>query len=254
MRLQGKVAVVTGAASGMGLAIATLFASEGASVAAGDWNGQRLDAAVANIKAAAGTIISAQGDISKKETAEGLVDLALSTYGRLDILVNNAGIMDYMQGIGEMTDEVWRKVMGVNLEGPMYCTRRAVQIMLQQGSGAIINVASTAALSGGAAGAAYTTSKHGLLGLSKNTAWTYAQKGIRCNVICPGATKTNIAESMPQDRIHQFGASRYMAFAQLTPGYLDPIDIANVALFLASDESRMINGAVVTADAGWMAL
>ncbi|MCB0241883.1 MAG: SDR family NAD(P)-dependent oxidoreductase, partial [Anaerolineae bacterium] len=117
MRLEGKVVVVTGAGSGMGLAMATRFTAEGASVVAGDWNGERLDAAVAKIQADGGTIVSAQGDISDQATAEGLVDLAVKTYGRLDVLCNNAGVMDYMQGVGELADEIWRKVLSINLDG-----------------------------------------------------------------------------------------------------------------------------------------
>ena len=102
MRLEGKVAVITGAASGMGLAMATRFAAEGASVVAGDWNAQRLEEAVAKIKATGGKITGAQGNIADQATAEGLVALAISTYGKLDVLCNNAGVMDYMQGVGEL--------------------------------------------------------------------------------------------------------------------------------------------------------
>lgn len=254
MRLPGKVAVVTGAGSGMGLAIATLFAAEGASVVAGDWNGARLDAAVAAIKERGGAIVGAQGNIAEQATAEGLIDLAVGTYGRLDVLCNNAGVMDYMQGIGELSDDVWQRVLGINLDGPMYTSRRAVQQMLAHGGGAIINIASTAALHGGAAGAAYTISKHGLIGLTRSTAWMYARRGIRCNAICPGATATNIAESMPQDRLDPVGAARAGEFAALVPAYLMPEDIAQLALFLASDESRLINGAIIPADGGWDAV
>lgn len=254
MHLQGKVAVVTGAASGMGLAIATLFAQEGAHVVAGDWNAQRLDDAVKAIQEKGGTIVGAQGNIADQNAAEALVELAVQTYGRIDILVNNAGVMDYMQGVGELSDDIWRRVLSINLDGPMFTSRRAVQHMLKQGSGAIVNIASTAGVSGGAAGAAYTTSKHALVGLSKNTAWMYAQRGIRCNVICPGGTKTNIGETMPQDKLDPEGTQRAMSFGALCPAMLEPDDIANLALFLASDEARMINGAIVTADGGWMAL
>ena len=194
MRLQGKVAVITGAASGMGLAMATRFAAEGASVVAGDWNAQRLEEAVAKIKATGGTIVGAQGNIADQATAEGLVALAISTYGKLDVLCNNAGVMDYMQGVGELSDDIWRRVMGINLDGPMFATRKAVQYMLAHGGGSIVNTASTAGLHGGAAGVAYTAAKHALVGLTRNTAWMYAAKGIRCNAICPGATKTNIQE------------------------------------------------------------
>lgn len=254
MRLEGKVAVVTGAASGMGLAIATLFAAEGARVVAGDWNGERLDAAVASIKASGGAIVGAQGNIADQKAAEGLVELAIQTYGALDVLCNNAGVMDYMQGVGELTDDIWRRVLSINLDGPMFTSRRAVQYMLEHGGGSIVNVASTAALHGGAAGAAYTASKHGVLGLTRNTAWMYAKRGIRCNAICPGATKTNIGESMPVERLNPVGMQRAGEFAALAPAYLEPSDIAALALFLASDESRHINGAVIAADGGWDAV
>ncbi len=254
MRLQGKVAVITGAASGMGLAMAKLFAAEGASVVAGDWNEARLKDAVAAIKASGGAIAGAQGDIGDQATAESLVDLAVKTYGRIDVLVNNAGVMDYMQGVAELSDDIWRRVLRINLDGPMFTSRRAIPHMISQGGGSVINIASTAALSGGAAGAAYTAAKHGLLGLTKSTAWMYAQKGIRCNAICPGGTKTNIGESMPRERLDPAGGARAGAFAALIPAMLEPSDIAALALFLASDESRHINGAIITADAGWMAL
>lgn len=254
MRLEGKVAVVTGAASGMGLAIATRFAAEGASVVAGDWNAQRLDAAVAKIRASNGTITGAQGNIADQAQAEGLIDLAIDTYGKLDILCNNAGVMDYMQGVGELSDDVWRRVLSINLDGPMFTSRRAVRQMLAQGGGSIINVASTAGIHGGAAGAAYTASKHALVGLTRNTAWMYAKQGIRCNAICPGATATNIAESMPVDRIDATGAARAGVFDALAPATLEPTDIAELALFLASDASRRISGAIIPADAGWAAV
>ncbi len=253
MRLQGKVAIVTGAGSGIGLATATRFAAEGASVVATDRNGERLAAAVAGITASGGQAVAAQGDISDRATAEGLTDLALETWGRLDVLVNNAGVMDYMQGVGEVTDDVWRRVLAINLDGPMFASRRAVRQMLEQGGGAIVNVASTAGISGAAAGAAYTASKHALVGLTRNTAWMYADRGIRCNAICPGGTATNIAESMPTDRLDPVGGARAAAYSALIPAFLEPDDIAALALFLASDESRHINGAIIPADAGWTA-
>jgi NAD(P)-dependent dehydrogenase (short-subunit alcohol dehydrogenase family) len=238
----------------MGLAMAMRFAAEGARVVAADWNAQRLDEAVTNIAARGGTIIASQGNIADQATAEGLIDLAITTYGQLDVLVNNAGVMDYMQGIGELSDEIWRRVLGINLDGPMFTSRKAVQHMLARGGGSIINVASTAAIHGGAAGAAYTASKHALVGLTRNTAWMYAKRGIRCNAICPGATITNIGETMPPDRMDATGAARAMEFAALAPAYLDAGDIAALALFLASDESRYINGTIIPADAGWAAV
>ena len=153
-----------------------------------------------------------------------------------------------------LTQMDWRKVLSINLDGPMFASRRAVQYMLEHGGGVIINTASTAGLHGGAAGAAYTVAKHGLVGLTRNTAWMYAKRGIRCNAICPGATMTNIGESMPENRLDPTGAARAAEFAALAPAYLQPDDIAALALFLASDESRHINGAIIPADGGWDAV
>ncbi len=254
MKLQGKVAVITGAGSGMGRAMAIRFAAEGAKIVAGDWNGPRLNEVVAGIKANGGEIIGAQGNIADQATAEHLVDLAITTYDRIDILCNNAGVMDYMQGVGELSDDIWRRVLSINLDGPMFTSRRAIPHMLKQGSGSIINIASTAGISGGAAGAAYTASKHALVGLTRNTAWMYAGKGIRCNAICPGGTKTNIAETMTPDRLDPAGMARAGAFAALIPAVLESEDIAALALFLASDESHYINGTIIPADAGWTAV
>jgi NAD(P)-dependent dehydrogenase (short-subunit alcohol dehydrogenase family) len=253
MRLEGKVSVITGAASGIGLAIAKRFAAEGARVVAGDWNADRLNAAVAEIRATGGTISGAHGNIADRATAEALVDQAVSAYGRIDVLVNNAGVMDYMQGVGEVTDDIWRRVMAIDLDGPMFTMRHAVPRMIQQGGGVIINIASVGGIEGGAAGAAYTAAKHALVGLTRNTAWMYALRGIRCNAICPGATRTNIAETMPPERLDAEGLARARAYAALIPAYLDPEDIAALALFLASDEARRINGAIIPADGGWTA-
>ena len=254
MRFQGKTVVITGAGSGMGLSMATRFAAEGASVVAGDWNAERLDVAVESIQVSGGTIVGVQGNIAEQDTAEGIIELAISTYGGLDVLCNNAGVMDYMQGVGELSNEVWRRVLSINLDGPMFTSRRAVQHMLGHGGGVIINVASTAGMHGGAAGVAYTASKHAVVGLTRSTAWMYTKQGIRCNAICPGGTITNIAESMPEDRLDPVGAKRTGEFAALAPAYLESTDIAALTLFLASDEARYINGAIIPADGGWDAV
>ena len=216
---------------------------------------ERLNAAVMELQGKGVRVMPVQGNIADQHSAESLIDRAVQEHGQLDVLVNNAGVMDYMAGVGEVTDDVWQRVLGINLNGPMFTMRRAVQQMLtQETGGSIVNVGSTASLSGGAAGAAYTASKHGILGLTRSTAWQYAKRGIRCNLIAPGGTATNIAESMPQDKIEMTGAQRAGAFSQLIPNFLQPSDIANLALYLASDESKLINGAVISADGGWMAL
>lgn len=254
MLLEGKVVIVTGAASGMGLAMATRFAKEGASVVAGDFHQQRLEAAVAHIGGEGGKIVSCLGDISKQESAECLVETAIESFGKIDALVNNAGVMDHFDGVADLTNDLWRRVMGINLDGPMFTMRAAIPHMLRNGGGRIVNIASTAGLSGGAAGAAYTASKHALVGLTKSTAWLYGPQGIRCNAIAPGGTKTNIGESMNQALLNPIGAARTGQFAALIPLMLEASDIAALALFLIEDESHFVNGTIIPADGGWMAL
>lgn len=253
MRLQDKVAVVTGAGSGMGRAITLLFAQEGAKVVAAEWNQTTLDEVVAEVKEAGGQIVGVKANVAVREEAEAMVDAAIEHFGRIDILCNNAGVMDQFQGVGELTDEIWRRVLSINLDGPMFASRRAIPLMVAQGSGSIINVASTAAVSGAAAGAAYTASKHAVAGLTKNTGWVYGPKGVRCNAIAPGGVATNIAASMDMTKLDPYGMERAGVFQKTMPAYLQPTDIANLALFLASDESKNINGTIIPADAGWLA-
>jgi len=159
----------------------------------------------------------------------------------------------HVRWVAAMSDELLARVMGVNLYGPIYLTRRVVPIMMEQGAGSIVNTASVAGMHGGAAGAAYTMSKHAVVGLTRNTAWMYGPKGVRCNAIAAGAVETNIMKSVDPSRIDAEGAARAQLASSIIPAQLKPIDIANLALFLASDESAMINGAIIPADAGWTA-
>ncbi len=252
-RLDGKVAIITGAGSGMGRAMANLFAHEGAKIVAGEWMDATLAEVVAEVRVAGGEITGVKANVADQAQAENLVHTAVQTYGRLDILCNNAGVMDLNQGAGEVTNEIWQRVLSINLYGPLYLTRCALPVMLAQGNGSIVNTASIAGLEGGAAGAAYTTSKHGLIGLTRNTAWFYGQRGVRCNAIAAGGVETNIMQSVDMTKMDPEGSKRAQIYASIIPAMLKPIDIANLALFLASDESRMINGAIIPADAGWTA-
>lgn len=252
-RLEGKIAVITGAGSGMGRAMANLFAQEGAKIVAGEWVEETLNAVVAEVRASGGEITGVKCNVADEAQAENLIDTAVKAYGRLDILCNNAGVMDHNAGVGEVTNEIWQRVLSINLSGPMYLTRRAIPIMRQQKSGSIINIGSVASLEGGAAGVAYTASKHALVGLTKNTAWRYWPDGIRCNAIAAGAVETNIAASMDRSKVDVEGSKRWGIYQTVIPGMLKATDIANLALFLASDESKMINGTVIPADAGWTA-
>lgn len=253
MRLENKVAVVTGAASGMGKAMVTRFAAEGAKVVAADWHAESLDAVVAEISATGAEIIGVSGDVSKREDAERIIDEAVAKFGRVDVLCNNAGVMDVNQGVGDLTDEMWQRVLGINLNGPMFLSRKVVPLMVAQGGGSIVNTASVAGVGGGAAGAAYTVSKHGLVGLTRQTAFRYALEGVRCNAIAAGAVETNIMQSVDPSKMDEAGSARCQAYYAAIPGQLKPEEIANLALFLASDEAGHINGAIIPADAGWTA-
>jgi len=253
MKLNGKVAIVTGGGSGMGRETAILFAKEGAKVVIGDWNEKTLKETVNTIRSTGGEVTGLKGNVAVQSEAEALVDAAVKAYGRMDILVNNAGVMDLNQGAGEVDNSTWERVMGVNVNGPLYLTRRAVPVMVKSGGGAIVNIASVAGMSGAAAGVAYTTSKHALIGMTRNTAWRYLKDGIRCNAIAAGAVETNIVASIDPTKMDSKGTERAQVYYSLIPAQLKPIDIANLVLFLASDEARYINGTVVPADGGWLA-
>lgn len=253
MRLSGKVAVITGAGSGMGRAMAELFSSEGAKIVAAEWNEATLAEVVDAVKAAGGEIVGVAGDVSKDEDCRRIAEEAKNAFGRVDVLCNNAGVMDVNQGVAELDDAMWRRVMGINLDGPMFLSRAVVPIMLAGDGGSIINTASVAGVGGGAAGAAYTASKHGVIGLTRATAFRYGQEGVRCNAIVAGAVQTNIVQSVDPTKFDPAGTARCQTYYGTIPAQLEAIDIANLALFLASDESRHINGATIAADAGWSA-
>ena len=253
MRLEGKTAVITGAGSGMGRAMALLFAKEGAKILAADWHQDTLDGVVAELKKAGAAATGVKANVAEQAEAEAMIDKAVAAYGRINILVNNAGVMDLFQAVADTGNDTWRRVLSVNLDGPMFAMRRAVPAMLKNGGGAILNIASVAGVSGAAAGAAYTTSKHALIGLTLNTAWMYAKRGIRCNAIAAGGVATNIMQSVDQTKLDQAALEVLTPYHKMMPQQLEAIDIANLALFLVSDEARYINGAIVPADAGWLA-
>lgn len=251
MRLQGKVAVVTGASSGMGKEIVTLYAKEGAKVVAFARRKERLEALAESLKDEAGTVLVYAGDVSKKEDMEGAIDAAVSTFGKLDILVNNAGVMDDMAPMAEVTDEKYEHVFAINVYGPMAAMRKACQVFLEQGNGgSIINVSSVGSMHQ-AAGPIYCASKAALNSFTTNTAFMYEKEGIRCNVIAAGGFRTEIANSMGMPNMT--GYKRYSQVVGLAANNTgDPVEIANAALFLASDEATFISGAILPVDGGWM--
>jgi NAD(P)-dependent dehydrogenase (short-subunit alcohol dehydrogenase family) len=249
MKLQDRVAVVTGAASGMGKSIAELYAKEGAKVIVADLNLEGAEQVAAGIVSNGGVAKALKVNVALVEDINNMIDTAVNEYGTLDILVNNAGIMDGFEPVGDITDERWDLIFDINTKSVMRSTRKALPIFLEKGKGVIVNTASTGGVSGAHAGAIYTASKHAVVGLTKNTAFMYANKGIRCNAIAPGATATNISASMKN--INEFGMSRTQLTQAVIPRVGTPEEIAQVALFLASDDSSFVNGAIIAADAGW---
>jgi len=253
MRLDGKIVVITGAGSGMGRAMALRFAKEGATIVGTDIASDRIEEVGREVADAGGVMTPLVTDVSKREDAEKMVRTAIENHGALDVLVNNAGIMDQFQGVATIDDDTWQRVIAVNLHGPMYAMRVAVPFMKEHGGGSIVNVASAAGVGGGAAGAAYTASKHGLVGLTRNTAFTYAPMGVRCNAILAGGVETNIQDSIDMSKADQEALQQLGTWHASMPATLKAEDIANLALFLASDESVRISGALIAADAGWLA-
>lgn len=248
MRFEGKCVVVTGASSGMGRKIALDFAKEGATVIAVARRLERLEEIAKEAESFSGKILPYQGDISLEEVNNGMIDYAVKECGKLDVLVNNAGIMDEFTPIGELTDELYNKVMAVNLNGPIYAMRKAVQVMLEQETkGNIVNIASIGGVCGARAGVAYTASKHAIVGATKNTAYMYAGK-IRCNVVCPGGVETEVMNS--QTNISQFGVGRIMAGLDTSIPAGKVEDISTAVLYIVSDDAKFMTGAEIVIDGG----
>ncbi len=252
-KLAGKTAVVTGAGSGMGKAIALLFTAEGCKVVAADINNERLNILKTEIKAAGGEVTTINANMAVEEDIERMITATVTTYGTLDILVNNAGIMDHFAPVADLDNTMWERVMNINVTGPMKAMRAAVKIFLAKGSGSIVNIASIGGLYGARAGAAYTASKHALIGLTKNTGFMYAKAGIRCNAIAPGAVATNIGDTIDMSKITPLINDRIMTGMVLNAKTGEPADIAKAALFLASDDATFVNGTVLTVDGAWTA-
>lgn len=245
-RFAGKTAIVTAAGSGIGRATAVRLAQEGARVIAGDISATRLDELVAEFPDLG--FITVAGDVSTEETARRLVAAAGSS---VTVLANVAGIMDGFLTAAEIDDETWEHVFAVNVTSVMRLTRAVLPLMLEAGSGSIVNVTSEAGLRGGCAGLAYTASKHAVIGMTKSTSVMYAAKGIRTNAVAPGAVSTNIEAPMNSARA---GEVLGPIFQTILPPSATSEQLAAAITWLASDDSANVTGIVLASDGGWSAI
>lgn len=247
-RLKDKVAIVTGGNSGVGAATAKLFAAEGAKVVITARRKEALEKVAEEITAAGGEVLAISTDISKPEDPERLMQAVMDKYGKIDVLVNNAGILEEgLKPIDRFTDEDLDRIVDTNQKGTMRCMREAAKRMKEGAS--IINVASVAGVVG-CGGAAYVSSKAAIVGITRHTALRFQKDKIRCNAVCPGTIVTPMVASMNPAALDpdMFGAMMTHSDVKAQPCM--PQDVANILLFLASDESRAITGQILVTDFG----
>lgn len=252
--LTGKVAIVTGASSGIGRAIALRYGREGAVVHVADVNVDGGQETAAMIREADGEASFARCDVSDPEQVRGMVDRAAAESGRLDIIVNNAGVGGTGQPVGDMPVEDFQRVIGINLLGPFYGAKFAIPHLRQAGGGSIINIASTYGLIGAPRTPAYASAKGGLVMLTKQMAVDYSHENIRVNAICPGFVDTDLggrrAKMSPEDADCAHAAREARAALQPIGRQAQPDEMAGAAVFLASDDASFIVGAVLAVDGG----
>lgn len=247
-RLDGKVALITGAASGMGMVAAHLFAQQGAQVVVADYNAEGAEAVAAEIRADGGQAASVGGDVSRNDDVKRMVDSAVSTFGGLHVLYNNAGIMMNDDDNPVTTsEEVWERTMDVNLKGVFLCNKHGIPAMLASGGGSIINVASFVAHNGAATPQiAYTATKGGVLAMTREIAAIYARQGIRCNALCPGPVGTPLLEQLWSDPARKARRIVHIPMGR----WAEAEELAKAALFLASDDSSYMTGQSLIIDGG----
>ncbi|MER7202614.1 short-chain dehydrogenase [Streptomyces sp. CB01635] len=242
-RFSGQTVVVTGAASGIGKAVASRIVREGGRVIAVDVSADGLTALTADLGEAVAPVTA---DITSPTSADAVL---AAVGGRVDALANVAGVMDDDAAVHEVDDTIWDRVMRINVEGPMRLMRAVVPGMLAAGGGRIVNIVSEAALRGSAAGAAYTTSKHALVGLTKSSAYQYAGTGVQVNAVAPGAVATGIHVPAAAP----YGSSRTAKMRVAIPGLAVAEELAASITFLLSKDAVNINGAILPSDGGWSA-
>ncbi|MFL5775771.1 MAG: SDR family NAD(P)-dependent oxidoreductase [Chloroflexota bacterium] len=249
MRLQDKVAIITGAGGGMGRVAAQMFADEGARVVVAEFGEAAGQETVAQVEAGGGEATFVRTDVSDEASAKGMIDHAIGTYGRVDVLYNNAGVMPEADHSVVDTDvATWDQVMAVNVRGVFLGCKYAIPQMVEQGSGSVINIASFVALLGCTVPQdAYTASKGAIISLTRSLAVQFGPKGVRSNAICPGPVETPLLMDW---LVKDEEAKRIRLARNPTGRFGKPEEIVNMALYLASDESRWTNGASLVVDGG----
>lgn len=250
MRLKDRIAIVTGAGSGMGRAMVQEFVAEGASVLALDVRGEAAEETV-SIVGAPDKVVARACDVSDEAQVKAAVADAKERWGRIDIVCNNAGILDDYVIAEETSTELWNRILGVNLSGPFFVCREVLPTMVAQGKGVIINTASISAFIAGGGGSAYTASKHAVLGLTRQLAFEYGRKGVRVNAICPGPIHTGMTDYLltPEGRNEHVDS----IIEALPAGrWGKPVEIARLAVYLASDDADFIHGSAYVMDGGWL--
>jgi NAD(P)-dependent dehydrogenase (short-subunit alcohol dehydrogenase family) len=249
MRLQDKVTIITGGASGMGRVAARMFAAEGARVVVADVTAPTAQAVVDEITNAGGRAIAVVADVSREPDAKRMVDETVAEFGRVDVLYNNAGIMpEADHSVIDTSVEDWDRVMAVNVRGVFLACKYAIPRMVEQGSGSVINISSFVAILGCSSPQdAYTASKGAVLALTKSLAVQFAPKGVRTNAICPGPVET----PMLMDWLVKDEEAKRIRLARNPTGrFGKPEEIVHMAIYLASDESRWTNGSAMVVDGG----
>ena len=252
--VDGKVALATGAGSGIGRATAIVFAREGAKVVVADVDVKGGSETVHEIEASGGEALFVTADVSRSEAVEGLVARTIERFGKLDCGVNNAGIQGEMNPTDECSEENWNRTIAVNLTGVWLCMKYEIARMRAQGSGAIVNVASNFGFVGSPGMPAYSAAKHGVLGLTKTAALEYAQSGIRVNAVCPGPVQTPLVDNMLIAQPDLAGEIMDSITRRLPAGRLGrPEEIAEAIVWLCSDQASFATGIAMPVDGGFVA-